>query len=198
MNVGEFFAVDKIQPLVQLFREDGPYLVAVLFLVLAVSLIRSRETVPRLIAVSSFSLSIICFLFGMFVWYHNTPNTLAKNVRYVLIYEVQNAGVLTPALAKVELPLKLDEWARVYAAPESSEGIYFIVTSPNPISDESINAIFLYTKDSRVPIVFCPAGAKGAQQVQVVSRALPQGTGAPFAFQVMDGSAQWKDLQCPG
>ena len=196
MNASDILDPNKISPIVDLFRNNGPYLVAVLFLLVALSLLRSREQIPRMICVASFAISILAFIFGSVLYYYITP-LVVDNVKYVLLYKIQNADKLVPMLDRVAVLNDLDQVAKAYASPEFGKELNLIVVRQKPLLDENVQVLYIHLNNNNIPLIFCPAKLKNVQQVQVVLT--NPNANAPnagdFSFQVMEGS-RWKDWNC--
>ena len=174
MGTFDILDSDKISPIVDLFRNNGPYLAAILFLVVALSLLRSRERIPRVICVASFVLSTLAFGFGSVLYYYSSP-LIADNLKYVLLYKIQNADKLVPVLDRVEVLKDLDPVAQAFASPQFGKEVFLIVVSQKPLLDKSVQALFLYLKNSNVPLTFCPPKIQNARQVRLIplSQAVP-------------------------
>jgi hypothetical protein len=197
-QIGQLPNAEWLGTVSELFAKNGPYLVAVLFLAVALSLIPWKNVIARLLCIASFLLAVGSAIFGILVWERGNPwgPNANPNVRYVITYGILDHGHFFQSLDHVAASDDLPR-AIAYSAPEGmSNKVYLILISEFPISDETTVTMFLYPKDSSSPIVFCRP-AQPPEQIDIASDATK--TDVPesnkFSFRVML-NGQWKPLTC--
>jgi hypothetical protein len=196
-NVGQLPNAEWLGMVSDLFAKNGPYLVAALFLAVALSLIPWSNVVVRILGIVSFGLAVASTIFGILVWEQANPLGPNPDVRYVLLYGVLDHGPFFQSLDRVELSNDLPK-AMAYSAPDrGTEKVYLILISELPISDETMVSLFLYPKNSSFPVVFC-CPPQAPQQIDIAPD--PTKTDVPassrFSFRVMENDNQWKALTC--
>ena len=185
-----------ISAVTDLFAKSGPYLVAVLFLAVALMLVALKSKIAIALCIASFVLSVASAVFGIFIWSKVNPLGPNANTKYVITYKFLDNGNFLKLLDHVELSNDLPR-AVAYSAPEwASNRAYLILISELPVSDQTTVMVFLYPKDSSSPVVFCRP-PQTPQQIDIAPDAtktdLPESS--RFSFRVMQ-NGQWKPLTC--
>lgn len=194
--VGNLPGTQWISSVTDLFSRSGPYLVAVLFLAVALTLLASQNKIAKIFSIASFVLSVGFAAFGVFIWSKVNPLGPNTNTKYVMTYKFLDDGQFLKLLDHVELSNGLQR-AEAYSAPEwASNKVYLILISDLPISDETTVNMFLYPRDSSSPIVFCRP-LQTPEQIDIAPDAtktdVPQNS--RFSFRIMQ-NGQWKPLSC--
>ena len=195
-HVGNLPNTQWLSTVTDLFAKNGPYLVAVLFLAVALTLVTLKNKIATALCVASFVLSAASAAFGIFVWSKVNPLGPNSNTKYVMTYKFLDDGQFLKLLDHVELSNGLQR-AVAYSAPEwASNRVYLILISDLPISDETTVNMFLYPRDSSSPIVFCRP-LQTPEQIDIAPDATK--TDVPensrFSFRTMQ-NGQWKPLSC--
>jgi len=195
-HVGNLPNTQWLSTVTDLFAKNGPYLVAVLFLAVALTLVTLKNKIAIALCIASFVLSAASAAFGIFVWSKVNPLGPDPNTKYVMTYKFLDDGEFLKLLDHVELSNGLQR-AVAYSAPEwASNRVYLILISDLPISDETTVNMFLYPRDSSSPIVFCRP-LQTPEQIDIAPDATK--TDVPensrFSFRMMQNE-QWKPLSC--
>ena len=188
-HIGNLPNTGWISAVTDLFARNGPYLVAVLFLAVALTLVALKNKIAIILCIASFALSVASAIFGMVVWDKINPLGPNTNTKYVITYQILDDGNFFEKLNHLELTNDLPR-ATAYSAPEwSSNKVYLILISELPISDETMISVFLYLKGSSSPIVFCRP-PETPQQIDIAPDATR--TIIPSGQQVLlSGDARW-------
>lgn len=195
VHVGELPDIGWISTASQLFVKYGPYLVAILFLAVALSLIPFKNLIARILCIASFVVSVGVATFAIVVWNKSNPLGSDPNVRYVLIYRILDHGQFLQKISDIKPEDGLP--AIAYSAPRwSNDEFHLILVSQKPISPEMALSIFFYTKDGAKDVpsaIFCRPPTTEEQ----IDIAQDQANVKEFHFRVMQ-HGQWQLLGCNG
>jgi hypothetical protein len=213
-NVGEFVpSPDMARQYAEAFHQFGPYLVAILFLFLGVSLIlfnRSR------IASRFGSVFVVCAIastaFAIWVWLPSERQRQAQDDalanderRYVLVIPMRHVQNLSlDEITSADVPSTLRNIADLYLAPAfRGDAISFVITSKRPITDQVIDYIFIETKGHAEPLVLCLSDIKNAEFIKVDTESVLDPAGQPhehrmvLAWTVKGSTNGWKPVCQP-
>jgi hypothetical protein len=171
-NVGQYLpSINDVRSYTELFSQYGPYLVAILLLLLGISLCFVPSRIIRVLGITCFAASLGAIILALMDYSESATQRRDPDMRYVIEAEFLAQGELARSIDRID-PRGLTSNKPIgYVIISEKNRVRFLVLSQEPINDKTLKFIYIFIRNAAHAEVAC---ISTIQQMHEIKFGIPE------------------------